>query len=538
MRVLLSIFFTLLTLPSLAQLQFKERLEVPAQPFDPIFELIPIPKGLVAIRTFQPRSLNSERVFEYYLTSDQLQSQGLVEVKIRRGFDLIGYDTDGNNLYVLFAKGETSSSEKYVLHLDLDTQVGVEFDASNLLPLDLMEFLVVDQKAIFMGISDTRPVVQIFSLEEKTVQTVQGIYGNETHVVQMLKLPEIQAFEVVIRRRGPFKSQETVVLTFDLQGTLLRELKLDPFGDPDEEPLDGLLLAGEGYGQTLVGAFGKEVRNFYKGMYVTQINEFGEQNTALYTLQDFPNFFNYLPEKQKIKQQAEVSDQLEKGKVPSIRNAYSIREVKELEDRFLIYFDLFSVSSSRGSGAITPPLASQRYRYDRASRMGYIPFYLDPFNPLLGPMRAYTLVSEYNYRAAHFIELGKAGQVIWDNSARYENVTTSYPEAFAEVSVQGDDVFHLFLFNDQIKLNYFRKGEKLLENKSFSLELDPTQGVIQYTDQESLRLLHWYGPYFLISGIQKIRSTDAEGREGLRDVFFIHKLLLDGELYVPNEAAD
>ena len=538
MRILLFLFLALLALPAAAQLQFKERLEVPTQTYDPIFELMRVPDGLVAFRTIQPRSLDAERVFEYFLTSEQLESQGLVEVKIRKGFDLIGYDTDGNNLYVLFAKGETASAEKYVLHLDLVTQVGVEYDATNLLPMDLVEFLVLDQKAIFMGISDSRPAVQIISLEDKTVQTVQGIYGNETHVVQILKLPELQALEVVIRRRGPFKSQETLVLTFDLQGTLLRELKLDALGDPNEEPLDGLLLAGEGYGQTLIGAYGKEVRNYYKGMYVAQINEFGEQNTSLYTLEDFPNFFNYLPEKQRDKQQASLVAQLEKGKVPSIRNAYAIRDVKEMEDRYLVYFDQFSVSSSRGSGRLAPPLASQRYRYDRASRMGYIPFYMDPYNSLAGPIQAYTLVTEYTYKSAHFIEVAKTGQVIWDNASRYEDVTTSYPEAFAEISVQGEDVFHLFLINDQIKLNYFKKGEKLLENEVHPLELDPSQGEIQYTDLASLRLLHWYGPYFLVSGIQKIRSTDAEGKEGVREVFFIHKLLLDGDLYLPNEDAD
>jgi hypothetical protein len=538
MRILLFLFLALAARPAAAQLQFNERLELPAQTFDPIFELMRIPNGLVGFRTFQPKSLDADRVFEYFLTSDQLQSQGLVEVKIRKGYDVIGYDTDGNNLYVLFAKGETSSAEKYVLHLNLDTQVGVEFDAVNLLPMDLIEFLVLDQKAIFMGIAESRPAVQIFSLKEQTVQTVQGIYGNETHVVQILKLPEAQAMEVVIRRRGPFKSQETVILTFDLQGTLLRELKLDPLGDPDDEPLDGLLLTGANYDQTLIGAYGKEVRNYYKGMYLVQINEFGEQKTALYTLEDFPNFFNYLPEKQRIKQQAALLAQLEKGKVPSIRNGYAIREVKEMEDSYLIYFDQFSVSSTRGSGTVAPPMASERYRYDRASRMGYVPFYMDPNNLFSGPMRAYTLETEYTYRSAHFIEVAKTGQVIWDNAARYEDVTTSYPEAFAEISVQGEDVFHLFLTNDQIKLNYFRRGEKLVENESVQLELDSTQGEIQYTDLESLRLLHWYGPYYLVSGIQKIRSTIAEGKEEVREVFFIHKLLLNGDLYVPNEDAD
>ena len=492
----------------------------------------------MAFRTFQARNLTADLVFEYYLTSDLLQSDGIKEVKIQAGYDMIGYDVDGNQLYVLFAKGDDAAADKYVLHLDLSTQIGVEYAADNLLPMDLVEFLVLDKKAIFMGNADARPVVQILSLEEKTVQTVQGIYGNETHVVQILKLPELGGLEVVIRRRGPFKSQETLVLTFDLQGTLLRELKVAPLGDPDDEILDGLLLAGAGYGQALIGAYGKEVRNSYKGMYLAQINEFSEQNIGLYTLADFPNFYAYLPEKQRVKQEETLADQLEKGKIPSIRNAYAIRDVKEFEDRYLIYFDQFSVSSSRGPGTVSPPLPSQRYRYDRSSRMGYIPYYMDPYNSLGGPIQTYTLVTEYTYRSAHFMEVAKTGQVIWDNSARYEDVNTTYPEPFAEVSVQGEDVFHLYLVNDQLKLNYFKKGERLLENHTIPLELDETKGKIQYTDLASLRLLPWYGPYFVLSGLQKIRFTNEEQKEEVREVFFIQKLLLNGDLYVPNANLD
>ena len=534
-RFLLALFLVLLALPVTAQLQFKERMETPAESFEPVFELMRIPSGLVAFRTFQSRKLNADLVFEYFLMTDLLQSDTIKEVKIKEGFDMIGYDVDQNQLYVLFAKGDDAAADKYVLHLDLSTQIGMEYAADNLLPMDLVEFLVLDKKAIFMGSADARPVVQIFSLEEKTVQTVQGIYGNETHVVQILKLPELAALEVVLRRRGPFKSQETLVLTFDLQGTLLRELKLDPLGDPDDEPLDGLLLAGSGYGQTLIGAYGKEVRNSYKGMYLAQINEFGEQNIGLYTLADFPNFYNYLSEKQRVKPEEILLEQLEKGKTPSIRNSYAIRDVKEFEDSYLVYFDQFSVSSSRGSGTVAPSLPSQRYRYDRASRMGYIPFYMDPYNSLSGPVQTYTLVTEYTYRSAHFIQVAKTGQVIWDNSARYEDVNTTYPEPFAEFSVQGEDVFHLYLINDQIKLNYFKKGERLLENHTIPLELDETQGEIQYTDLASLRLLHWYGPYYVLSGLQKIRFKNEQQKEEVREVFFIHKLLLDGDLYVPNE---
>lgn len=534
-RYIFTLFLALLAIPVAAQLQFQERMETPAESFEPIFELMRIPSGLVAFRTFQSRKLTSDLVFEYYVTSDLLQPDTIKEVKVKEGFDMIGYDIDVDQLYVLFAKGDDAAADKYVLHLDLSTHIGMEYAADNLLPMDLVEFLVLNKRAIFMGNADARPVVQIFSLEEKTVQTVQGIYGNETHVVQILKLPELEALEVVLRRKGPFKSQETLVLTFDLEGTLLREHKLDPLGDLDEEPLDGLLLPSSGYGQTLIGAYGKEARNLYRGMYLAQINEFGEQNIGLYTLVDFPNFYTYLPEKLRLKQEEFVAKQLEKEKMPSIRNSYAIRDVKEFEDSYLIYFDQFSVSSSRGVGTVAPSLPSQRYRYDRASRMGYIPFYMNPYNSLDGPIQTYTLVTEYTYRSAHFIQVAKTGQVLWDNSSRYEDINTTYPEPFAEFSAQGEDVFHLYLVNDQIKLNYFKKGERLIENQTIPLQIDEKQGEIQFTDLGSLRLLHWYGPYYVLSGLQKIRFTNEQQKEAVREVFFIQKLLLNGDLYVPNE---
>jgi hypothetical protein len=537
-KIHLFLALVLFSLPAAAQLQFLERQEMPAKAFEPVFELMRIPSGLVAFRTFQPRSLDADRVFEYYLTNTRLQSEGLVEVKIKRGFDMIGYDTDQEQLYVLFAKGETAAAEKYVLHVDLSTQIGVEYEADNLLPMDLVEFLVLNKQAIFMGNADARPVVQILSLQDKSVQTVAGIYGNESQVVQMIKLPELKALEVVLRRKGPFKTRETALLTVDLQGNLLRELKMDELGTTGGDMLDGLLLDGDGYAQTLIGSYGKEVHNDYAGIYLSQINEFGEQSTGLYTLADFPNFYNYLPEKQKIKQQGQLAAQLEKGKLPSMRNTFMVRDVKEMRDSYLIYFDQYSVNSTRGSGRVAPPLASQRYRYDRASRMGYIPYYMDPSLPINAPVQTYTLVTEYNYRSAHFMEIAKSGQVRWDNSARYDNVVTSYFEPFAEISLQGDELFHLYLINDQINLNYFKKGEKLLENQLFPLQLGRGQGEIQTTDLASLRLLHWYGPYFLLSGLQKVRFTDAQQKEGVKEVFFIQKILVNGDLYDPKQGQD
>jgi hypothetical protein len=97
-RFLLAVFLGLFAFPAAAQLQFKERMETPAESFEPIYELIRIPSGLVAFRTFQARNLTADLVFEYFLTSDLLQSDGVKEVKIKAGFDMIGYDSDEDQL--------------------------------------------------------------------------------------------------------------------------------------------------------------------------------------------------------------------------------------------------------------------------------------------------------------------------------------------------------------------------------------------------------------------------------------------------------
>ena len=150
----------------------------------------------------------------------------------------------------------------------------------------------------------------------------------------------------------------------------------------------------------------------------------------------------------------------------------------------------------------------------------------------------YTLITEYTYRSAHFISLAKSGEVLWDNAVSYQDLNTTFPEPFGEFSVQGEEVFHLYLENDQIKLNYLKGAETVVTNQSFFLELDPSQGKINYTDLGTLRLLHWYGPYYLLAGLQKVSRKDDNGQDLLSEVFFIQKILVDGDLYVPNEVAD
>ncbi len=522
---------------SQAQVKFLSRFEVQGQPYDPVFEMMRIPEGLVSFRTYQARNFSSEKVFQYFVSDLDLKSGGLIELNLRPGFEMIGYDTDGPNLFVLLAKGYNTNADKYILQVNLETNKGFEYSADNLLHLELVEFLVQNRKAVFMGNAESRPALQIFDLDDKSVHTVQGVYGNNTQVLQIRKMPELESIEVVVNRRGQYKNRETSIITFDMEGNLIREVKVDQFGEPGQEILEGLLLADQNYQQVMIGSFGLEGRSAYQGTYIMEINEFGEYEFKLYTLEDFPNFFNYLPEKQKKRRDQEVVKELDKSKIPMIRNTFSIRDVRETEDAYYLYFDQINIINSRGgrNGGYSPTNA---YRYDRMNRMGYTPTYMDLMILPSNVTQSFAISNEFKYESAHFIKISKEGQVLWDNAATYNNFNTDYPEPFGEIAVVGDDLYHLYVENDVIMASFFRNGEKVFEHQSFELELADEGDRLKNTDLSTLKLVHWYDRYFILTGQQSIRFLNSSNREEVRDVFFMSKILVDGDLYQPVEVQD
>ena len=534
-NIICILFFYILGQQVSAQVKFIERYEVASEMNDPQFEMIDSDVGLVSFRTIPEKGLNFRKKFQYFLLDSSLHSEvGVVEFAVKEGYDMLGYDTDKNQLFILFTKGYTTISSKYILQVNLDTMKGIEYEVDNVLTMELAEFLVQDQKAIFMGNSDSRPVLQIHDLITKSVHTLQGIYGNDTQILQIRKMPFTQSLEVVLSRKGTYRNRDIIINTYDMLGNVVQEVKVDQFGEPGQEILDGVLVSTGSYQEALIGAFGLGRRNSYQGMYIMDINEFGEYAFKQYTLADFPNFYNYLNEKSKAKRDAEVEKVLKREKIPGINSIYTIREVHQTPNSYYVYFDHYSVTNSRpgyqnGIGG---------YRYGRWSRMGNTALN-DPYLVNRFPMSSsYQTVPEYRYISAHFAKIAKTGQVIWDNASSYDEMVTTYSEAFGELAVIDNDLYHMYVENQTIRLSFFRNGDKVFENQPFELGLPNDEERIRDTNVESLRLNHWYDRYYLLSGTQRVRFINKDGGDQTRDAYFITKIVVDGDLYTPEELPD
>lgn len=522
-----------------AQLSFEERWEVEAKYQENDFIVMQKPGGVIGFRAQPERGFNLRANFQYFTTNYTLEGSDIKEVKIKDNFDLVGYDLEGDFLYALMQRGLTASSERYLLEINLETNEANEIPLENIYPMDLKEFLVLNKKAVFLGNADYRPVLQIFDMEANNVFTVEGIYGKETLVLQLRKDSELGIIDALVSKRDKYKTKQVSILSFDENGAKIREVTIDRLQDINHEIVEGMLTPIDNYQQSLIGTYGQRKREAYQGIYIADINEFGEYNVNYYTLEDFPNFYNYLNERQRERKWKELERQFNKDKVPNIKPVFSAREVINTDIGYLIYADNFNATNPRyipRDGVY----ANDAYRFNPNRRfydgMNYGPAYGSQLfnNYRYGPF-SWQQEGEYKFISAYMIYIGKEGQVIWDNAFNLVNRITSIPGKYGEISFDGSKLHYLYLDGIQVYMSYLKNGEILFENEAFEIELVDENERIRDTQEISLNLSWWYDNYYLLSGKQKVRFLGNSGKEETKEVFFLTKISVNGDLYTPED---
>ncbi|GAB3664622.1 hypothetical protein GCM10028791_40280 [Echinicola sediminis] len=518
--VLFFVFYSAFLVAS-AQVQFVQRVEVPTEWDDHDYIVLPTEEGTISFRTKSERGFGAQQRMQYFTTDRQLNASEVFEFPVEDFFNLAGFDLDGELLYLLFQKGESFSSEKIVYEIEIGSQRLRTVEMENVLDMELQEFLVMDKKAVIMGTMDYRPVIQVFDTETKNIITVQGVYQNEVSILQIRKDAQLKIFDVLLSKRDRFKQRSVGILTFDTEGNKLREVKVEPDERRNLEIVEGVLTPIQEYKQVLIGPYGERRREPNKGIYLSKINEFGEYRNAYYGLEDFKNFYNYLPERQRERRERLLERAVEKEKNITIPNTLVTREVVTGNDYFLVYNDYYMISSGRFSPRDLM-YSSDFYRYaplsmrNRVIASGY-PYY---YSGMSGPIQS----NEYKFMAAQFVLLDQEGNMVWDNSLSLEDITTLDPGKFGEVSFDGQSLFYLYLEEDKLRFSHIMDGEIVQSNEEIELALINEEERIKENQDESLSLRWWYDDYFLLTGKQKVRFLDEEGKQDTREVFFMTKI--------------
>ncbi|MCH7410451.1 transcriptional regulator [Belliella sp. DSM 111904] len=533
-NIILGVILILLHAESMAQVKFTDRVELEVKYAENDFMTMFTPEGLIAFRSNKEKGLSSQTYFELVGIDNDLNPKEISKTPVKSGYELIGYDWHKGYIYALFQKGNSNISEdRYILKIDINSPKNTEISIKNVLDMSLKEFFVMDDKLIFMGDSESLPVIQLFDLETSNVITAPGIYSKNSKILQLRRDEELGVIDVLISKRDQFKTKQVLILTFDLEGNKIREVNIDGLKDPKIEIIEGILTPMNSYQQSLIGTYGKKRQEAYQGIYLTEINEFGELDNSYFTLENLENFYNYLPEKTKERRKKSLEKSLKKGVVPAIRPVLSTREVITLTDGYLIYSDLFTANNPRYAPR-DGMYANSLYRYNP-----YNPYFnnmfFDPYMGYRGMPGGANFNNmregEYKFQAAHLFHVSFDGEIIWENAIRLTNKLTPNPSKFGEISYIDNKLHYMFLDGKQLSLTYMVNGEKLFENELFDIELVNENERIRDTNENSLMLQWWYDNFYLLSGKQSVKYQDAQGKQNVRDVFFITKIEVNGDLF-------
>src|SRR5690554_4004411 len=142
------------------QVQFVQRLEFETKWEDDNFIVFNREEGIIAFRMASEDAFNREKTLQYFTADFQLRSSGIKKMPVESLYNLLGFDLDGDLLYVLFQKGEAPSGDKYITEINLNTGGMRKIPLNVVLGMELREFFVLNKQVILMGNVDNRPVIQ------------------------------------------------------------------------------------------------------------------------------------------------------------------------------------------------------------------------------------------------------------------------------------------------------------------------------------------------------------------------------------------
>src|SRR5690606_20369034 len=135
--------------------------------------------------------------------------------------------------------------------------------------------------------------------------------------------------------------------------------------------------------------------------------------------------------------------------------------------------------------------------------------------------------TEYKFLSAQMMLIDETGEILWENALSLDNANRFNPGKFGEVSFDGQNLFFMYLDELELKLSHLKDGEVMLENEPFEIAVIHENERLAETQDNSLNLMWWYQNYFLLSGKQRVRYQQDDGKEAIRDVYFLTKIKVE-----------
>ncbi len=468
-------------------------------------------RGVTLIRTNRD---NAGRTYPVKFThlDKQLEEVWKDSIEVSSRMYLRGYHYLKDKLFVLF-QDYPVRKQIDVVSIDFKTQKTTHHETSQIAQLNLTEFEVIQNTAVLGGYFEQRPVVFAYDLENDRVKAVQGVYKNNSKLLEVRINKDSVTFNVLVAELNDEKDQTIIVNTYDYEGNPVRDYTLNT--KKDYSLIDGVSSSINDITQLVVGNYGYRSQTLPSGIFINFINRRGEQKMNYINYGDLPRFLDYLNPNRASKVKAKAAEFKEKGREQRYKLQSLARELVERGDDLILQIEYFKPAGNARA------VSARSFRdFDRNFNNGYgIP----DERSAQGINR--TPISDYDFTHAYTVVLDKEGNLKWDDSFAMDYVLEGALDQHGRFQWIDDRKRVVFMYYDDKEV-FAKTLDGTGETEVHSIKLEVGEDYNKRDEIESsIQMTRWYGDYFLAHGIQNVKSKD--GSEPAKRVFFINAIRLE-----------
>jgi hypothetical protein len=404
-------------------------------------------------------------------------------------------------LHLLFTTGSGNKTDLELITIDTNTGIGTHHHIENYIPFNLIDFEASTHGVLVGGYYNYRPLVLYYDFGIKKTKVLPGFYHEKSELVQ-LKVNEDETVDVILSGTafGDRKNRILEIKTFDHGGNLINNTLLDNI--EEKSLLYGRSCEWEGETKLIAGTYGRKNSDYSRGLFLANINRYGEHSVNFYNYSELKNFFGYMRAKREKRVQGRIERRKTNQKNIKFNYRLLVHDVFKTGDQYIMLGEAFYPKY------VYPTAASAAGIFRRAGQSS----------------GTETVFDGYRYTHAVVLGFDNMGKLLWDNSFEITDVKTFEREQFVKASVEEDRIVLLYLYNNVIRSKIIKENE-VLEGKTFNeLKLKFDNDVVSTRpDNEMNGLEKWYGNTYFAYGIQNIKNATITGLK--RKVFFLNKIV-------------
>jgi hypothetical protein len=426
-------------------------------------------------------------------------------IKIDRRLVLLHAEPKEEYVFLLFQNRQLSMGDFQIVAVKIDKGDYGTYTVKNLIPFNPTEFIITNEAALIGGYFNYRPLILHYNFSTQQSKILPGFF-NEPGELTQIKSNADGSVDVIVSARNFEKRKSLYIRNYDALGDLVKTIVLQP--DNDKNLTFGRSLKTPTGEQVVAGVYGR-FSEYSRGIFVAQIDEFGEYKINYYNFGELQRFFNYM----KAKREQRVKDRIERRKVKGKKLKFNYRilvqELVPYGDQFVMlgeaFYPHYSYPSGRSMAGFNNNMIPRSFT-----------------NPLV---RGELVFDGYQYTHAVVIGFDRNGKLKWDNSFEINDVRTFQLQQFVKIIPEKDRIVLLYLFDNALRTKIIKNGEVLEGKEVVELRGQFKEDVIKPKETEKSNLDYWYGNTFFASGIHQVKNL--RGSEVLmnRRVFFINKIV-------------